>query len=353
MKGDRISLKTREEVYSHLSEEADPKIRLKLAFLACFSRLDMDLDLLCEAFGIAVPTGYWWIRNWNSQGYEGLLESLSRPGRPPRLDDTDLSYLASLLRIKPAWTVLEVVELIQSTFNIHLSAAQVAKILRKRLKMYFGKPFIHDHRRPEDAAEGLRERLNSVFKTLKDKHIPSSAVALGFIDETRPQNRANTVRVWSFEPSPVVVRNTDRFQANTIGFYALKGQNVQGFLTDSSAESIEAFLENVKAKNTSYQAIVIVWDNFSSHHAALIQAAAERLGIYLVFLPPYSPDLNPEEYLWKSLKRKVCEAFVKDLEAMKAVIQQGWRDLCENLGFARYWIEDFLGPASCYSELSS
>lgn len=352
MKGERISLKNVETIYAHLPEETDSKVRLKLAFLACFSRIEMDLDLLCEDFGIAIPTGYWWIRNWNLKGYEGLLETGHRPGRPPRLDATDLSYLASLLRAKPGWTVHEVVELIQSALGVHLSAAQVAKILRKRLKMYFGKPFIHDHRRPAEAEDCLRERLSSVFKTLKENNIPGSAVALGFIDETRPQNRANTVRFWSFEPSPVMVRNTDRFQANTIGFYALKGQSVLGFIPDSSAESMAAFLEDVKAKNTSYQAIVIVWDNFSSHHAKLLQATAENLGIHLVFLPPYSPDLNPEEYLWKSLKRKVCRAFVKDLETMKAVIRQGWNELCDTLGFARYWIDDFLGPGSSYSELS-
>lgn len=353
MKGDRIILNNPEGIYSCLAEEADPKIRLKLAFLACFSRLHMDLDLLCEAFGIAVPTGYWWIRNWNRQGYEGLLETASRPGRPPRLDDTDLSYLASLLRTKPGWTVQEVVELIQSTFDVRLSAAQVAKILRKRLKMYLVKPFLHDYRRPADAEDRLAERLNSVFKALKDKGTPSSAVALGFIDEARPQNRANTVRVWSFEPRPVVVRNADRFQANTIGFYAIKGHSVLGFLADSSAKSIQAFLQQVKTENPTYQAIVVVWDNFSSHRAADVQAAAKALGLYFVFLPPYSPDLNPEEYLWKSLKRKVCQAFVKDLEAMKAVIQQGWKELCGNLGFARFWVEDFLGPDSCYRELSN
>lgn len=126
-----------------------------------------------------------------------------------------------------------------------------------------------------------------------------------------------------------------------------------GFLTDSSAKSIQAFLQQVKAENPTYQAIVVVCDSFSSHRAADVQAAAKALGLYLVFLPPYSPDLNPEEYLWKSLQRKVCQAFVKDLEAMKAVIQQGWKELCENLGFARFWIEDFLGPDSFYSELSN
>jgi transposase len=83
-----------------------------------------------------------------------------------------------------------------------------------------------------------------------------------------------------------------------------------------------------------------------------LRATAESLDIYLVFLPPYSSDLNPEEYLWKSLKRKVCAAFVQDLEAMKATIQRGWKELSQNLGFARYWFEDFLGPDSFYIEVS-
>ncbi|MFZ2071794.1 MAG: transposase [Halobacteriota archaeon] len=49
--------------------------------------------------------------------------------------------------------------------------------------------------------------------------------------------------------------------------------------------------------------IVIIIDNFSSHRAGDVLKEAEKLGIYLVFLPPYSPDLNPIEFVWKSLKR--------------------------------------------------
>src|SRR5512134_1416639 len=61
-------------------------------------------------------------------------------------------------------------------------------------------------------------------------------IALGFLDESSPQNRANTVRVWSFEKSPKVIKNTTHFKSNTIGFYAIVGNSVRSFLEDSKKE---------------------------------------------------------------------------------------------------------------------
>ncbi|MCW7076570.1 MAG: transposase, partial [Candidatus Syntrophoarchaeum sp.] len=48
-----------------------------------------------------------------------------------------------------------------------------------------------------------------------------------------------------------------------------------------------------------------------------------QLGIYLVYLPPYSPDLNPIEFVWKSIKRRFSR-------------------LVESLSFAESWIEKFI-----------
>ena len=44
---------------------------------------------------------------------------------------------------------------------------------------------------------------------------------------------------------------------------------------------------------------------------------AERLGIELVFLPPYSPDLNPIEYIWKSIKRIISTMFIRHIDDMR------------------------------------
>jgi transposase len=50
---------------------------------------------------------------------------------------------------------------------------------------------------------------------------------------------------------------------------------------------------------------VVIWDNATFHKSSRIQQVLADAGIGLVFLPAYSPDLNPIEQFWASLKAKV------------------------------------------------
>jgi transposase len=351
MKGERLFIERQVELVEHLTEEKNITIKFKLAFLKCFSKLGRDLEEVCHDFGIAVSTGYLWIRTWNQAGYAGLAEEGQRTGRPPRLDDWDIILLKHLLRQQPTWTTAEVKELIEREFGLTFSPDQVVRILRHRVKLHFSKPFPRDYRRPADAEAQLQASLHEVFMTLKDKGISQEDIALGFIDEASPQNRANTVRVWSFEKNPVVDKNTTHFKSNTIGFYALQGVSVHAFLANSKEESVVSFLTQVKAANATAKAIVIILDNYSSHHAATVKRMAEDLDIYLVYLPFYSPDLNPIEYIWKSIKRILSREFVHTLDEMKEKITEGWNVLSGSLSFAKHWISEFLKPESYYNDL--
>jgi transposase len=351
MKGTRLFVDRKEELQHHLEEEADPGMRLKLAFLKGFTLFAPQLEELCQAFGIATSTGYWWIRTWNRQGYEGICEQGKRTGCPPKLDDWDIAYLRTLLVERPCWTTAEVREIIQREFGVLYSPDQVVRILRTRLRMHLNKAFPRDYRRPADAEQRLQADLKQAFETLGAEGCRQKDIALGFLDESSPQNRANTVRVWSFERSPKVTKNTTHFQSNTIGFYAVVGNSVQSFLNDSKKESIVEFLKAVRAANPSFKAIIIVLDNYSSHISAAVARAAQRLGIYLVFLPPYSPDLNPIEYIWKSIKRVISVNFVSTLDDMKQKIANAWNDFSGRLSFAKHWIGQFLEGQSYYSDL--
>ena len=223
MKGERLFVERQTEVVEHLAEEKDSTVKFKLAFLKCFSPLGRDLEAVCQDFGIATSTGYLWLRTWNNAGYAGISDTGQRPGRPPRLDEWDLVFLTDLLHQKTTWTTAEVRELIQREFGIEYSPNQVIRILRERVGMHFNKPFPRDYRRPPDAEERLKASLHQVFMILKEKGINKDDIALGFIDEASPQQRANTVRVWSFEGSPVLDKNTTHFKSNTIEFYAIQG----------------------------------------------------------------------------------------------------------------------------------
>ena len=207
--------------------------------------------------------------------------------------------------------------------------------------MRFSKPYPIDYRRPADAEALLENQLHLVFMLLKEKGIREDEIAIGFVDEARPQNTPNTVRVWSFDRIRMK-KNTSRFKTNTIGFYAIKGISVQEFLDDSKGKSIARFFEHIKEANGDSRAIVAVIDNFASHKSLIVRETIEKLDIYLVFLPPYSPDLNPIEFIWKSIKRVLSLEFVADLESMKRLISDQWNALSCSISYAKGWIRKFL-----------
>jgi transposase len=57
-------------------------------------------------------------------------------------------------------------------------------------------------------------------------------------------------------------------------------------------------------------------DNLSSHKVAGVRAAIEAAGANLLYLPPYSPDLNPIEMLFAKLKAIVRSLAAKTVEAL-------------------------------------
>ena len=207
--------------------------------------------------------------------------------------------------------------------------------------MLFSKPYPIDYRRPIDAEIILDNQLELTLSLLDEKGISKDEIAIGFLDETRPQNTANTVRVWSFERIRMI-KNTTKFDANTIGFYAIKGNSAKDFIPDSKATSIAHFLEIIKSENTGYKATIIVIDNFASHRSRLVRDKAKELGLYLVYLPPYSPDLNPIEFIWKSIKRILSISNVRDLCDMKNIISDSWDEFSVSMSYGKAWIGRFL-----------
>ena len=87
----------------------------------------------------------------------------------------------------------------------------------------------------------------------------------------------------------------------------------------------------------------VVMDNLSTHKTLAVEAAFARQGIRVLYLPPYSPDLNPIENLWsdvKALMRKHATRTLHGLmyamaEAMDAVTP------CDGQGYFKNAEYDF------------
>lgn len=65
---------------------------------------------------------------------------------------------------------------------------------------------------------------------------------------------------------------------------------------------------------------IVIMDNLSSHKVAGVREAIERAGARLVYLPPYSPDLNPIEQLFAKLKALLRKAAERSIQALWATI---------------------------------
>jgi transposase len=350
MKGDIVRIKNSQELVERLHEEKNERLKPRLIFLNAIANHGIGYEKASEICGLSTSTGYVWIRKWNTNGYEGLKDKETRTGRPPKLDSEDMERLKETLKGSDCWTTKEVMKEIKIQFDVDLSEDQVTRILRDKFGMHFSKPYPMDYRRPIDAEAILDNQLEIVLSLLKVKGLMEEEIAIGFIDEARPQNTANTAKVWSFEKVRSI-KNTTKFNTNTIGFYAIKGNSVNEFLENSKAPSIACFLENIKDSNKAYRAIVVIVDNFPSHKSKIVRQKAKELDIYLVYLPPYSPDLNPIEFIWKSIKRVLSVSFASNLDEMKQIITESWSKFSKCLSYAGYWMERFLSADITYKNL--
>lgn len=64
----------------------------------------------------------------------------------------------------------------------------------------------------------------------------------------------------------------------------------------------------------------VIMDNLSSHKAAAVRTLIEAAGAHLMYLPPYSPDLNPIEMLFAQLKAYLRKTKARTVETLWRVI---------------------------------
>ena len=65
---------------------------------------------------------------------------------------------------------------------------------------------------------------------------------------------------------------------------------------------------------------IVIMDNLGSHKSQAIRIAIAKAGARVLFLPPYSPDLNPIEQVFSTLKNTLRKAMGRSIEAIEAAI---------------------------------
>ena len=112
-------------------------------------------------------------------------------------------------------------------------------------------------------------------------------------------------RGWSLRGEKIVqeVSGKARKRTSVIGTWR-RGKLVAPAVFEGSCDSavVDAYFEQVLLPAIP-EGSVVVLDNASFHHSSRAKSLAEARGIELLFLPPYSPDLNPIESFWAKFKR--------------------------------------------------
>jgi transposase len=118
--------------------------------------------------------------------------------------------------------------------------------------------------------------------------------------------------------------NSGRNRLNVLGAYSPDDHtlvSIEG--TDScDAELVCQLLRKLRRANAG-KWLLLVLDNARYQRAAIVQALAKRLRIRLLFLPPYSPNLNLIERFWKFLRKQVLRnTYYPTFSEFRAAIQR-------------------------------
>lgn len=146
-------------------------------------------------------------------------------------------------------------------------------------------------------------------------------------------------RLWGRAPrgQRVVGSVPQNWGRNITLLAALSASGVCATMTIEGATDTEvfcAYVEQVLCPTLS-EGDTVVMDNLSAHKAAAVRALIESRGARLIYLPPYSPDLNPIERCWSKIKTSLRAAEARTREALEAAIKQALATVTES--DARAW----------------
>jgi transposase len=228
------------------------------------------------------------------------------------------------------WTVKKLKEWVHRTFGRVASRGALRRVLRgagltwKKVKKLLGKA------KPEKRAAHIRQLLR-LFTGVRD-----GEVVLIYVDEVHVHRDLDHGYTWGRSGRRIWRRSdcpklSDRM--NAYGAYDFT--HGECFLWQNgwcNGEETVNFLRALVAWRAGMEGrLVLIWDNAPCHVAKRVTAEAARLGVEIVNLPGYSPDLNPIERLWDWMREEVtrgfCHASVPELiEACQTFIERINRD---------------------------
>ena len=202
-----------------------------------------------------------------------------------------------------------------------------AKLTWKKVKKLLGKA------KPEKRAAHV-QRLLQLFAQVCD-----GEVLLIYVDEVHVHRDLDSGYTWG-RKGKRIWRASDcpKLQQRMNAYGAYDFSNGECFLWQDgwcNGEQTVNFLRALVAWRAGKEGrLVLIWDNAPCHIAKVVTAEAARLGIEIVNLPGYSPDLNPIEMAFAKLKahlrRLEARSFQRVLEVLGSICNLFTPTECKN-----------------------
>jgi len=254
-----------------------------------------------DAAGVHPNSVTRWTKTYIEGGLDGLLTVDSY--RP----QSDLVAHADKIKddfsLNPPRSIGHARKRIAELTGLLRGLTQVRKFLKCVLGFRYRKfrPLPGGKKSVHELAATQAEFLETTLNPLLDKALRGVADVY-FVDAAYPVQGFQDGNLWS--ETPVSVRTSSgRQRVNILGaLHATSHEMYSVTNTDYvTATTVVELIEFLREENSGRK-IHLVLDNARYQRCALVAKAAKRHNAHLVFLPPYSPNLNLIERFWKFLK---------------------------------------------------
>lgn len=276
-----------------------------------------------------------WIKDFSKTRMASIFTGHKDNGNASKLTKEQIQQVKETLSKPPFerglpkefWDVPLVKEYIRTEFDVIYESRQSYHFLLKFSNLSFKLPAKFDFRRDEAL---INKRMNEINEEIKE-YLNNNDWEIFASDEVRMELEALTRRAWLKKGEKTIIKvNREKEYQNYIGFlnqktfkcqlYELEWQNQEQIL-----KALELFLKNYPDKR-----ICIIWDNARFHKGKLIRETLKKgkllERVHLINFPPYAPDKNPIEHVWKEAKYKISniqfETFDKTKQAFRKEISK-------------------------------
>ena len=301
---------------------------------------------VAAALGMGRGTVYGWLAKYR-EGGKDALKARPVPGRAPKLSGEQMRRLYTLitgadprqLEFEFAlWTREMVRQLIRREFRVSLSAVSVGRLLRT-LGLSPQRPLWRAWQANPEAVQRWRDEQFPAIRAEAKK----AGATVYFADEAGIRSDYHAGTTWApVGQTPVVKATGARHSLNMIS--AVTAQGLLRFSTFTGGFTAARFIEFCKKLLADTDGpVYLVVDGHPAHRAKLVTEFVDSTDgrLRLFVLPAYSPQLNPDEWVWKNVKHdRVGRTSATGPEQFKAKVISALRRLQKMPALVRAFFSD-------------